>query len=400
MHAAYRLLVDKNQASHEQGRRSDLLDDADVAAARLYSYAYRTHTIGAFHATRRALEQRQASGAPAAAQIQRACEQLIDLANLGMEPVPEDFRVAIATFHRYDTHVRRTLDALKQAQQADGSADLSQIAERFRHIVGQISSSNGLCLTRDLEPQKQASFVVPNLGITIVPLVYGDHHSWNLAYLNQEQLDVPFHKHHSGVEIHLGYAPLEGHMILGDCKSPVTEGYALPIAPGTRHGWTNLSGRVHHVPFIFGSLKQGGWGVFLDVEPQPIELEKLRQVERTDWRTGPSVYLERQIDAMAKQTTSRRQVLIAASTTDRNGSGGLELAATRVGTAGFSYPTDSFRIISVVRGNGRLEVGPADAALSAHDHAGVPRGMIARAVQAGDEPLVLLDTLIRGRGAG
>ena len=30
---------------------------------------------------------------------------------------------------------------------------------------------------QDTQPPPQASFMVPNLGILIVPLVYGDHHS-------------------------------------------------------------------------------------------------------------------------------------------------------------------------------------------------------------------------------
>ena len=69
----------------------------------------------------------------------------------------------------------------------------------------------------------------------------------------------------------------------------VDEGYAMPIPPKVRHGYVNDSTMQHHVPFIFGSLTRGGWGVFLDVEAQPIDLDKLekapvysRQMESDD----------------------------------------------------------------------------------------------------------------------
>lgn len=32
----------------------------------------------------------------------------------------------------------------------------------------------------------QATFVVPNLDIAIVPLIYDDYYSWNLALLTSE----------------------------------------------------------------------------------------------------------------------------------------------------------------------------------------------------------------------
>ncbi|MAE65132.1 MAG: hypothetical protein CMJ18_12750 [Phycisphaeraceae bacterium] len=397
MHECYRRLVEKASTSHEQGRRSDLLDASDIGAARLYCYALRAHTIGTFHATRQAVltaRDRLRDDAPDAAQLERAAEQLQDLANLGMEDVPTDFRVVVSTFHRYHTHMTRVIDALERA----GGADVAEIAGRFRQACGRISGSNGICPTQDLEPQPQASFIVPNLGITIVPLVYGDHHSWNMAYLSAEHLDVPFHMHHSGVEIHLGYAPLEGYMVLGDCKAAVDEGYALPIPPGLRHGWTNTSGAVHHVPFIFGSLKQAGWGVFLDVEPRPIDVADLETVPRSDWRTGPSVMLEREIDALARQGSSRRQVLVPASNMDRDGSGGLELAATRIGRGDWRYGHDDFRILSIVRGSAAIDLDGVTSRLTSHDHVGVPSSMTAQLSQEGDEPLVVLDALIRGKG--
>lgn len=138
----------------------------------------------------------------------------------------------------------------------------TRIASRFREVMEGISGSNGIVLTRDTEALEQASFVVPNLGITIVPLVYGDDHSWNLAYLPGQRSDVPCHRHQEGVEIHLGYSPIHGETILGDYRAEVTEAYAMPIPPMTVHGYVNRGGREHHVPFIYGSLKAGGWGSF------------------------------------------------------------------------------------------------------------------------------------------
>ena len=54
-----------------------------------------------------------------------------------------------------------------------------------------------------------------------MPLVYGDYHSWNLAYLDEERLNVPFHLHKEGVEIHLGYSPMHGYTIHGECYAEV-----------------------------------------------------------------------------------------------------------------------------------------------------------------------------------
>jgi len=264
LHTSYSQLLEKVHASHDQGRRTDQIDRADIDLARLYCYAYRIHTIGAYHATRLVLTEHPVQDPVARAHLQRAVEQLDDLANQGMELVPDDFRAVISTFYYYDRGVRRVLDALEQAYFSSRDATLDRIGQRFLQLMGEISAGNGLYLTRDTGAPEQASFVVPNLGITIVPLVYGDHHSWNLAYLKAPNLDVPFHRHHFGVEIHLGFEPLEGYMVLGNCKAPVLgEGYALPIPPMTRHGWVNTSGDEHHVPFIFGSLYQAGWGGFL-----------------------------------------------------------------------------------------------------------------------------------------
>ena len=112
-----------------------------------------------------------------------------------------------------------------------------------RQIIEDITASNGINLSRDDEAPTQAGFIVPNLGITIVPLVYGDHHSWNLAYLAGDKRNVPVHRHHFGVEIHLGFNPTHGQTVLGTHRANVDEGYAMPVPPETDHGWINTGER-------------------------------------------------------------------------------------------------------------------------------------------------------------
>jgi mannose-6-phosphate isomerase-like protein (cupin superfamily) len=374
----YQQLAALARESHEQGRNALDISPDDIARARLYCYAFRNHTIGAFHATRLAGDVSP-----------RAAETLEDLAHMGMEAIPCDFRAVISTFYRYDRLVRRAIDSLQGA-----------IVHRFTEIMSNIAAGQGVNLTRDTSAPEQANFIVPNLGITIVPLVYGDHHSWNMAWMSEQHLDVPWHRHHQGVEIHLGFEPLDGYMILDDFKSPVTEGYALPIPPVTRHGWANKSGHVHHVPFIFGSMKQAGWGVFLDVEAQPMPLEDFKEVDRNNWQMSNSVHLQREIKRMADLRGCMHHTLIPASVMDRNGSGGLELSLTRANETGFAYPIEDFRAVSVVSGKGRLAIGPVEINIEHHDHFGVPAGMAANVQQVGDQPLVLLDSLIKTVGTG
>ena len=398
LHTGYSRLVDVAVESHKGGRRTDGIHQKDIDLARLYSYGFRIHTIGTFHATRLAIESFKADDTAAQTQLLRAREQLLDLINQGLEPVPDDFRVVISTFYRYDRGVRRVMDALEGAHLALNDARLEHIAKRFAEVVGEITSRNGIHLTLDTEAPEQASFIVPNLGITIVPLVYGDHHSWNLAFLHPDMLDVPMHRHHYGVEIHLGFDPLEGYMVLGDCKAPVSEGYALPIPPMTRHGWSNTSGQVHHVPFIFGSLKHAGWGIYFDVDPQPKPLNALRPVDRAGWQMGPTVFLEREIESAARMSASRRRVIVPAPSMDRNGSGGLELAVSRANESGLTFPISGYRIVSVVRGKGVARIGPVERLVHSHHHLGIPPGISAIFCQEGPDPLVLLEALIVGSG--
>jgi mannose-6-phosphate isomerase-like protein (cupin superfamily) len=228
-----------------------------------------------------------------------------------------------------------------------------------------------------------------------VPLVYGDHHSWNLAWLDGAKSDVPCHVHREGVEIHLGYGPLHGHTILGDVKAEVTEGYAMPIPPGTRHGYVNIGSLTHHVPFIFGSLTLGGWGVFLDVDARPTEAGDLKALTVTAAELNGTVFLEREIAAAAAARATLRRTLIPADRTRRDGTGGLELSLAAVMGEPLVLEAERFRAVSVVRGRGTLALGGEEAAIAPHDHFGIPADLPATITARGSEPLVLLDATLR-----
>ena len=399
-HANYQSLIEKAHRSHEQNRSPEGISAGDIQLARLYCYAFRLHTIGAFHATKLAIQQRPAAEPVVEAYRIRATESLADLCNQAMEPVPTDFRALISTLYRYHHGVTRVLDSLNQDYQYSSDQEVSSIGNHFRNSMQAITGECGIHLTQDTYAPEQASFVVPNLGIVIVPLVYGEHHSWNLAYLGGDEGNVPTHLHHHGVEIHLGYNPTHGETVLGDSRSQVGEGYAMPIPPETAHGWVNNSENVHLVPFIFGSMKHGGWGVFLDVEPQSTPVSDLRSVDRNSQAFSQMVYLEREIESAARMSSSWRKTLIPYSVTNRDGSGGLELSLTRINPGGYSFPSDDFRIVSVSRGRGIVNVEGVERTVEAHDHFGVPSGMKANLRQENDEPLVVLDALIKRIGRG
>ncbi len=394
-HSSYARLVEIALQSHEKGRDPLGIAEEDIALARLYSYAYRNHAIGAFHATRVALQKNALSQPLAEAHRERAMELLTDLANQSMDPVGNNFRALVSTFHRYNCNIHRVIEALERAARESKDDGIRKISARFREIMEEISAGNGLHVTQDTHAPEQASFIVPNLGITIVPLAYGDYHSWNLAWLNGARSDVPFHRHHQGVEIHLGYSPMKGSSVLGECFAETAEGYAMPIPPMVRHGYVNGSDMRHNVPFIFGSLLQGGWGVFLDVEAQPMELSQMRKVSVQSRDMGRMIYLEREIEACAKKIPSLIYPVIPASVTDRNGTGGLELSLARINERGLTLPSDVFRIISVVRGKGVVKMAGVERTLNLHDHLGIPAGITAALKQEGEEPFVLLDVVIK-----
>ena len=400
LHVNYARVLRQARDSHEQNRSPEGIEPQDVVLARLYSYAFRLHTIGAFHATRLAIDGRPSGGQVAEAYRLRAVEALEDLGNQSMEPVPDDFRAVITTFYRYHQGVVRVLDSLERDVEHSHDPEVALIGRRFRDIMEDITGQCGVHLTQDTHAPDQASFVVPNLGIVIVPLVYGDHHSWNLAHLAGEERNVPTHLHHHGVEIHLGYEPTQGVTVMAGCRAQVDEGYAMPIPPETDHGWVNTSDKAHHVPFIFGSLRHGGWGVFLDVEAQTRPVDTLQMVDRDAAVFGQMVYLERELDSAQKMVSTFRKNLIPYSVTNRGGSGGLELNLTRVNQSGFMFPIDDFRAVSISRGRGVVEIEGVERDVNARDHWGIPAGMKASIRQSGEEGLVVLDAMIKGYGRG
>ena len=394
-HPNYSRLIEIAHRSHEQDRSAADISDEDIARARLYSYAFRCHVIGAFHATQQALGQLEIRDTLANAHQQRADQLLADLANRAMDPVGMDARALISTFHYYATHIEHIVEALNKTYDACGLDAMRQIRDGFVARMEEITTCSGIHLTKDTYAPEQASFIVPNLGITIVPLVYGDFHSWNLAYLDAAPYDVPFHLHQEGVEIHLGYGPVHGYTVLGECYAEVDEGYAMPIPPKTRHGYVNNSTMVHHVPFIFGSLKLGGWGVFLDVEPQPISLSQLEQVSARGTKMNGTILLEREIEEAAAKVQSVRYPIIPVSLTDRNGVGGLELSVARINKYGLTLKLDRFCMVSVVRGQGTVHMAGIEQPIDGRDHFGVPAGISCFLRQEGDEPLVMLDAVIK-----
>jgi mannose-6-phosphate isomerase-like protein (cupin superfamily) len=399
MHDHFARLAALAAESHARGRDPFAPSPRDIGIARLYCHAFRRHVIGAFHATRRELEGLATAG-PAVPHVARAIESLADLADRSMDPVARDARALLSSFHFYAAHVSRAVESLTRACETAGGgrAALDVVRARFVAEMEAITATGGLVLTRDTAAPVQASFVVPNLGITIVPLVYGDHHSWNIAWLVGPRSDVPFHLHRAGVEIHLGYGPLHGHTILGDAKAEVVEGYAMPIPPGTRHGYVNVGDLTHHVPFVFGSLALGGWGVFLDVDARPTDAAGLAATAVTDPRMNGMVLLEREIAAAAAAPATARRTLIPAARTDRDGSGGIVLSIATVAEGPLTLESERFRAVSVVRGRGTLSLCGETAAVAAHDHFGIPGGLPATIHRTGPEPLVLLDTTIEPAG--
>lgn len=394
-HPAYSSLIAKATRSHANNRNPSDISDADVARARLYAYAFRLHVIGAFHATRLAVAALDVADPVARVDRARAVETLEDLTNQAMETIPDDFRALLVSLYRYHRGLERTWESLTRLRDVTKRLDVARIADLFRAALEPIVAGNGIHVVQDLAAPEQAHFVVPGLGIIIVPLVYGDHHSWNLAYLTEGARNVPTHRHHRGVEIHLGYNPTHGMTVLGNCRAQVDEGYAMPIPPETNHGWVNTAEETHHVPFIFGSKQNGGWGVFLDVEPQPQPVDSLRLVPRDSPAFSQMVYLERHIAKAEKIASNWRGVLIPASVTDRHGTGGIELSIGRANPQGLALPVDTYRIVSIVRGQGKISIEGIDRDVAPHDHFGIPAGMRARISQVGPSPLVLLDALLR-----
>src|SRR5262249_7082410 len=218
-------------------------------------------------------------------------------------------------------------------------------------------------------------------------------------YLAGQARNVPTHRHHHGVEIHLGFNPTHGMTVLGKHRAQLVEAYACRTPPETDHGWANPSDQIHHVPFIFGSLKHGGWGVFLDVEPQTRPVEEFTLVERDSVPFRQMVYLERQIARAEAMASSWRTTLVPYSGTNRPGTGGLELSLTRINPARYTFPTGDFRVVSVVRARATVAMAGMEQAVAPHDPFGAPAGMTASLRQTDSAPLVVLDAVIKGAAA-
>lgn len=401
-HPNYERLVSLAAESEKRGRDPFLASDRDIALARLYSHAFRRHVIGAFHATRQEIGaapfDRGPKDSPAAMQLARAIDVLAELANRSMDPVGRDVRALVSTFNFYARNIQHVVSALHEACRLTGHAGLQLIHDRFVTHMEEITSCNGISLTRDASAPPQGSFVVPNLGITIVPLVYGDQISWNLAWLDGQRSDVPCHLHREGIEIHLGYSPLHGYTILGNAKAEVTEGYAMPIPPGTRHGYTNLGKQTHHVPFIFGSHSLGGWGVFLDVEAKPTDSSGMVDRVVMAPELNGTVFLEREIGRAAAEAVTHRRAIIPAARTYRPDTGGIELSLARVAEDPLVLSSPFFRAVSVVRGHGRLLVAGEEVEIGPRDHFGIPAGLQATVKGSGassHEPFVFLDAILQ-----
>ena len=394
MHERYQALLDKADWSVRNNRDVFHILDEDVIRARLYAYGYRTQTIGAFHACKVSLIEALGSSGSESCTFQMLMGILDELQSLATIPVPEDFRALIYTLHTYDRGVQNACDSFEKLLDETRSDAVLRIKRSFQKAMARVSSGNGIYVAQDNILPEQGSFVVPNLGITIVPLIYGEHHSWNSTHLPGPCIDATNHRHHAGVEIHLGYSPVHGITMLDRFRSQIREGYAMPIPVMIDHGLDNLSDQEHWVPFIFGSLTLGGWGVFFDVEPRPAKAQDLRKAPLESPEMGNSVFIERVIERVAQLDHSHREIVIPAAATASGKYGALQLGISRVTQEGRDPISDRYTIISVVSGAGTIEIGPTSQSLRVHDHVGIPAKVPARIEPSGADPLVLLDAVI------
>ena len=390
----YHQLVEKAYWSHQHRRSVFHIEEEDIALARLYVYGYRTQTIGAFHACHEAVERILESEGNDSEALARSLRLLDELGALSILPVPADFRVLLFTLYFYDLKIQETIASLDSYRAANRSPAVQTIMDRFIANIEQVPLGNGVSIAQDNVVPEQGTFQVPKLGFTLVPLVYGDHHSWSSAYVTSDAEGKTTHRHRRGVEIHLGFSPIHGRTIMGDCCTELHEGYAMPIPAMTDHGFDNLSEHKHLVPFVFGSATLGGWGVFFDVEPRPKDLGHLREVPLASSSMNKSVYLEREISRVESMQGSCREILIPSTLTASPGTAGLEMGLGKVEAGGLSLTDDRFRIVSVRRGAAEIRVGPACAELQAHDHVGIPGGMEAQISSKQGEPVLFLDAFL------
>lgn len=393
----YRGTIEKAYWSHRHNRNVFHINESDTVLARLFAYGYRSHTIGTFSATRTALQaQLSNSGSSRCSDcLDRVTMLLQQLETLAVASVPSDFRALIFNLYYYDLWIGQVLDQLEAAYMVGSDRAIEYIKDCFLTNLQAISTGNGIYIASSAHVPELASFVVPNLNIVIVPLIYGDHNSWNLALLNAGGYGVPLHRHCKGVEIHLGYSPLKGRTFLGPYRAEVNEGYAMPIPPMTDHGFQNLSGHEHTVPFIFGSLIMGGWGIFFDVDPSSRDPSAAKLVGMGAEEMNGTIFLERAIRDASTWEKAGRQVLIPAARTYSPEVGGLELAVLRVQSNELPLTAGQYRIISVQTGRAKIRLGDSEAELKACDHVGIPADIPASIRRVGDEDLVILESLLQ-----
>ena len=386
MNPRYRDLAGLAQAAIDGRRDVSELTSSGIDLARLYVYAYRTHTVGAFHATRLALDP--FSDAPA---VQVAQRRLRDLQALAMRPVPADLRAAaptLAWYHAWSDEVAAALTGPGVPPEAHA------VRDRFQDVIDAIRASDGIVPLRDDALPEQASYQVPGIEVVIVPLVYGDHISWNTAFVTAASGGATTHRHALQVEIHLGYEGVHGRTLLDGRAATVTEPYAMPIPPTLDHGFDNLSGHDHFVPFVFGSQTLDGWGVFFDVEPRPSPTHDWPETLLESPGMNGSVYLEPALAALRQAPAGERRVLIAAERTARPATGGLELAGMHVGEEAMTLTFDEFHILSVREGRLSLLIAGVSVELGPRDHVGIPAGLRAT-LRALDGACLLLEASLQ-----
>jgi hypothetical protein len=393
---SYAQVVEKARWSHAHGRSVFHILQSDIDAARLFSYGYRAQAIGTFHATRIAIEEQEhiATGPYVKTCLSHARILLGQLEAKAGESVPRDFRVLTSTLYYYHEWVNQVALVLEKASLRNPGSAIEHIRQRFLQNLAPVTSSHGIYLARDFARPEQGAFIVPKLGISIAPIIYGDHHSWNAAFLAADKPGVSVHRHKKGAEIHLGFSPVGGRTILGLNGAKVTEGYAMPIPPMTDHGFLNTSGHDHVLPFIFGSLLMTGWGVFFDVEPRPSDDLQREEHPLQSAAMNHSAFLERATKRIVTGRNTTREVIIPAERAGSPEIGGLELAVNLVAGGEIDLASEHYRIVSVRSGRGSVRIGDAEVKVRDHDHFGVPADMNCKLTNVDDHPLVFLDTRI------
>ena len=357
------------------------LTQGDIDAARLYSYAYRTQTVGVFHSTRVALDAFVSSHS-----VQSAQRRLRDLQALSMRPVPTGLRAAAPTLAWYHDWSDEVVAALTGRAIPVGAR---MVRDRFQEVIGGIRESDGIVPSRDDDLPVQASYKVPGIEVVIVPLVYGDHISWNTAYVTAGSVGATTHRHALQAEIHLGYGGVNGRTLLDGHATTVTKPYVMPIPPMIGHGFDNLSDQNHFVPFVFGSKALDGWGVFFDVEPQPSETHHWPETPLESRVMNGSCYLEPILRSVRGAPGNNPHIIVDSMRTSHPSTGGLELAARRVGMSEMELQFREFRILSLREGELRLSVAGVEVQLRPGDHVGIPGGLPATLCAVGCDALLL-----------